>query len=156
MRSFRSYVAPQAGSMQRCTAFSVMISGARAVFSVISGNFHFRFERNRRAQIEFTVSGLKRHLHIFLGDDERNVALRRSLGDGDDVDILATHGVESASRDAWGTAHVLADHGYDCDAWIHGDVFHFFMRHILRKFLAESLDGPLRIGGGNDETDVVL
>ena len=38
-------------------------------------------------------------------------------------------------------AHVFADHGDDRDIRIERDVLHFFVRHVLREFLAQRFDG---------------
>ena len=56
------------------------------------------------------------------------------------------HGDERASGNARRAAHVFADHGDDRDIRIDGDVLHFFVRHVLREFLAQSFDGALGIG----------
>ena len=39
---------------------------------------------------------------------------------------------------------------------IHGDVLDFFVRHVLREFLAQRFDGALGVRRGHDEADVVL
>ena len=131
--------------MQRCTAFSAVLSAARAVFSVISGNLGTSDstgptpELNSRcvAASAAFMSFSETTKEILLSDDPCAMAMMFTFS--------RPTALKRAPRDARRAAHVFAHHGDDRDAWIHRDVLDFFVCHILREFLAESLDGALGV-----------
>ena len=93
---------------------------------------------------------------MLAGNDERNIRFRRTLRDGDDVDLFAAQGAEGAPRHTHGAAHVFSDDRDDGNIRVERDVFDFVMRQILRELLAQRVDGALRVGRSHDEADVVL
>src|ERR1700679_3222717 len=56
------------------------------------------FARVQRAQLEFPVGGFECRPHVRLRDNEGNVALRRTLCDRYDVDVLASQRRERAAN----------------------------------------------------------
>lgn len=74
---------------------------------------------------------------------------------GDNVDILPRQRTKRApyrSRNAY----LLADYGDDRNRRIECDVLRFFVREIMRKFVAQRLDRAFRHGGRDNEADIVL
>src|ERR1019366_5308651 len=97
--------------MHRCKPFSVACSAALAVFSIISGNLSHRIVNDRAAQTELAVRCGESRLHVFLEYHERDITLGGSLGDRDDIHILAAERVERAPGNARSTAHIFANDG---------------------------------------------
>src|SRR5258708_2262252 len=107
-------------------------------------------------QAELAVRSVQSGLYGLLVDYEGNVALRRSLGNGDEIHVFAPQRIEGSAGDSWCPAHVLSHHGYDGDIGIHGDVLDLVMRQVVREFFAQGFYRSLGIGSRNDEADVVL
>src|SRR5579863_3684660 len=111
---------------------------------------------DRCAEIEFLMQRSEGSLHVFLLDDKRDVTLRRTLRDSDDIHAFAAQRTEGSPRDRKSAVHPLANHGDDRDVWVYGDVLDFFVRNVLREFISQCLDRALGIRCGDDEADVVL
>ena len=93
---------------------------------------------------------------VALGDGDRDVQLRRSLGDGHDIDVSRGDGRERARGDAGRAAHAEADDGDERDALLRVDA-------IDQMEFSFGIEGMLERGHGmigfrfwHDEADARL
>src|ERR1700722_18278140 len=116
---------------------------------------HWQGEWLRCAKLEFPVSSLECCFHILLRYNEGNVRPRRTLRNGDDVDVFpAQRSERTADRSA--TAQVPAHDRNDGHGLVKSDVLDFFVGEVLLKLAAQSLDRALRSGRSNHQTNVIL
>ena len=89
-------------------------------------------------------------------DGKRDVPLRRSLCDRDDVDLRRGERREDARGDPRRSRHAVADHGEHRHARLRRDVIDQAAGDLAAEHLLDALDGAVRLGFRQGEADRAL
>src|SRR5438094_1593048 len=109
-----------------------------------------------RRQIEAGVHGSERPRGLALVDDQRDVALRRPLGDRADVDAGAAERAEHFRGHARRARHRVTDDGQDAAVANDVHVLDLTEPELPFERRADDLLGALRLGLRHGETDRML
>src|SRR5215471_6125646 len=118
---------------------------------------HFRRGMGvQRAEPKFCVDGGQGRPHIFLGDNEREFALRSAMRRRDRIHIGAVKRAKSTPDHSGHSADFLSDNSNNRNGRIDRYVFDFLVSQILRELAPKFFNRQLRETGRDDQASLVL